>query len=120
MAPSAAMRAALALLYFIFISVMFFLPGSVLPHETWLSKIYFDKWVHIGFFALLLLLWLWVLQPAAQGTFVLLLLAATYGMLVEVIQDRFVQNRSMDLGDWIADMTGSALGVWLWHRYIKK
>ena len=113
-------RLAAALLYFIFISVMFFLPGSLLPHENWLSKIYFDKWVHIGFFVVLLLLWLWALMPFKNAVLWFFIAASAYGISVEFIQDRFVPNRSFDIGDWIADMTGAVLGIWIWLRYIKK
>lgn len=113
-------RFAAAVLYFIFISVMFCLPGSVLPHENWLSKIYFDKWVHISFFAVLLLLWLWWLMPDKRGIVLLLVAAIVYGITVEFVQDRFIPNRSFDLSDWAADITGSFAGVWFWNRYIKK
>jgi VanZ family protein len=112
-------RFILALLYVTFISVMFFLPGSAFPKETWLSKIYFDKWVHIGFFLVLLLLWLWALLPSRLGTYWLLAIAAVYGISVEIVQDQFVSNRSFDLGDWVADMTGALVAVWLWGRYRK-
>lgn len=114
------LRISAAVLYFIFISVMFCLPGSVLPQETWLSKIYFDKWVHIGFFAVLLLLWLWSLMPDKKGVLWLLAAAILYGITVEFVQDRFIPNRSFDLTDWAADITGSFIGIWFWHRYIKK
>jgi hypothetical protein len=55
-------RIATALLYFAVISFLFCLPGSAFPKNNWLSKVHFDKWVHIGFFALLLVLWLWALH----------------------------------------------------------
>lgn len=113
-------RLATAVLYFIFISVMFCLPGSVLPKEDWLSRIYFDKWVHIGFFAVLLVLWLWALMPEKKVAVWLLLAALIYGITVEVVQDRFIPNRSFDLGDWAADTVGSFIGLWFWSRYIKK
>lgn len=109
-----------ACIYFVCISVLFFLPGSVLPKEDWLSKIYFDKWVHTGFFALLVIIWLWALMPIKRGVIRLVLTVVFYGIAVEVIQDRFVPNRSFDIGDWMADMTGSIAGVWVWYRYIKK
>jgi VanZ family protein len=110
----------LAVLYFMFISVLFFLPGSVLPKEDWLSKIYFDKWVHVGFFTVLLFLWLWALMPGKRGAVWVLAMAILYGIAVEFIQDRFIPNRSFDLGDWAADSFGSFAGLWLWGRYIKK
>jgi VanZ family protein len=113
-------RVAAAVLYFLFISVLFFLPGSVLPKEGWLSKIYFDKWVHVGFFAVLVVLWLWALMPDRKAALWLILAAIAYGIVVEFVQDRFVPNRSFDLGDWAADSVGSLIGLWFWSRYIKK
>jgi len=113
------LRLAAAVLYFIFISVMFCLPGSVLPKEDWLSKIYFDKWVHIGFFVVLLLLWLWALRPTKRGAIEIITVAIAYGITVEVVQYFFIPNRSFDLTDWAADIVGSFIGFWLWQRYIK-
>ncbi|HUQ97705.1 MAG TPA: VanZ family protein [Chitinophagaceae bacterium] len=118
---SARIRLSLALLYFLIISFLFCLPGSVLPKEDWLSKIYFDKWVHIGFFAVLVVLWLWALLPSKKVlVWLLLAAAAVYGITVEIVQDQFIPNRSFDIGDWMADMTGSFIGLWFWNRYIKK
>jgi VanZ family protein len=108
-----------AVMYFLFITVMFCLPGSVLPHEDWLSKIYFDKWVHIGFFVVLLLLWLWALMPERKGAVWLLVAAVLYGITIEVVQYYFIPNRSFDLTDWAADTIGSFIGLWFWRRYIK-
>jgi len=114
------MRLTAAVLYFIFISIMFCLPGSVLPKEDWLSKIYFDKWVHIGFFIVLLLLWLWAFRPATKGALWILFAAIMYGITVEFVQGQFIPNRSFDLTDWAADISGSAIGIWIWKQYIKK
>jgi VanZ family protein len=112
-------RLTAAVLYFLFISILFCLPGSVLPQEDWLSKIYFDKWLHIGFFIVLLVLWLWALQPATKGTLWILVAAIVYGITVEFVQDWFIPNRSFDLTDWAADSIGSLIGLWLWYKYIK-
>ena len=109
-----------ALLYFAVISFLFCLPGSAFPKNNWLSKVHFDKWVHIGFFALLLVLWLWALTPRTKGILGLLVAALLYGLLVELVQDRFIPNREMDMGDWAADVAGSFGGLWFWSRYIKK
>lgn len=116
----ARIRILLASFYIALVTVLFFLPGSALPKANWLSKVYFDKWVHIGFFLVLLLVWLWALTPARRGMVLLLAAAVGYGLLVEVIQDQFIVNRSFDLGDWLADITGSFAGLWFWNRYIKK
>jgi VanZ family protein len=68
------------------------------------------------------LAWSWALElSAAKYLRSLFFILAFYGILVEVVQHLFVVNRSFDIGDWIADMAGSLLGIWFWwHRYIKK
>jgi len=109
-------------LYFLLITILFFLPGSALPKEDWLSKIYFDKWVHVGLFMILSFLSCWAFLLKRRKDLVMLLLATIcYGFLVEIIQGTLVANRSYDLGDLTADTCGSILGItfWLW-RYIKK
>lgn len=109
-------------------TILLVLPGSSLPQEDWLSKIWFDKWVHIGLFAVMTFLWgrmvrnnnssisikrKWILYVAVA---VLL-----YGIGMEFIQKYFVPNRSFDNGDIAADAAGSFLGFLLYNRmYIKK
>src|SRR6188508_241274 len=102
----------------IFFTILFCLPGSAFPKDDWLSKISFDKWVHIGIFSVLLFLWCRALIVKSRRTYiVLILIAVLYGFLIEVIQDRFVINRSYDMGDVAADFIGSILGVIVWYRY---
>jgi len=111
----------LAVLWLVIISFLFSLPGSALPKNDWLDRIHFDKWVHFGFFYILLWLWCRALPSANRATAWLLLgLAAVYGLGVEACQHYLVKNRSFDLGDWIADVIGAVAGVWYFLRYIKK
>ena len=116
------LRLTLAVLYFVFISVLFVLPGSAFPKDDWMSKVFFDKWVHIGLFLGLSVTWSWALGiSSAKYLRTLLFLFAFYGIGVEVVQHQFVANRSFDIGDWIADLVGAVLGLWFWWgRYIKK
>lgn len=79
-------RVLLASVYLIIISALFCLPGSALPKADWLSKIYFDKWVHIGFFFVLIIIWLWALQLFKKAIVFLLIAAAIYGLTVEIVQ----------------------------------
>jgi VanZ family protein len=112
----------IAILWFLFISILFCLPGSALPKASWLDKIYFDKWVHVGLFFVLLWLWLWALKIKGVTNALILLcfFAIAYGITVEFVQDRFVPNRSFDLGDWAADIAGVVLGSFLRLKYIQK
>jgi VanZ family protein len=114
-------RLSLAALYFVFISVLFTLPGSAFPKDDWLGKIWFDKWVHIGLFVGLSVAWSWALGlTTSKSLRVLFFILSFYGILVEVVQHQYIANRSFDVGDWIADMAGSLLGIWFWwYRYKK-
>ncbi len=110
-----------AIVWLIFISVLFFLPGSALPKSELFDEVFFDKWVHFGLFVVLLFLWRFYLPAERKYNWWLLLCALAYGFGVEVIQRYFVTNRSFDLGDVAGDMLGALAGVWFWtKRYIKK
>ena len=117
---SARQARVMAILWLVIISVLFFLPGSALPKETWLDKIYFDKWVHVGFFAVLFFLWRFSFAVGNKYNWWILLLALCYGLGVEAVQHYFIANRSFDIGDVIADMCGAVVGILFWGWYIKK
>jgi VanZ family protein len=119
---SSKQRQSVLVLYFLLTCVLFCLPGSAFPKETWLDKIGFDKWVHIGLFLSLTHISCWALQVTVKKTLIkIFLFAVVYGIVVELVQDQFIPNRSMDLGDWAADIIGGFIGVWFWNlRYIKK
>lgn len=111
-----------AVSWLVIMCVLFFLPGSAFPGENWLSKIYFDKLVHVGLFAILIFLWRSAFDfEFFAYTFILLLSALLYGVTVEYIQRDFVPNRDFDLYDVVADMAGAIIGlvVWSW-TYRKK
>ena len=109
-----------ALVWLIIMSVLFFLPGSALPKEHWLDAIHFDKWVHVGLFAVLVFLWRSSFnQEFKNYNWMLLLSALLYGLAVEFIQKYWVPNRSFDLYDVLADSIGSVVGLFVWLRYIK-
>ncbi len=106
--------------YFFFISILFFLPGSSLPENEWLAKIWFDKWVHIAIFIGLTYLFCSAFSLTNIKTRIILWsLAILYGMAVEIVQELLIVNRSFDWGDWIADGIGGVIGLWL-YSYIKK
>lgn len=109
-----------ALGWLVLISFLFCLPGSAIPKVNWLSGIHFDKWVHIGLFAVLLFLWGNVLGLLNQRQkWGLLVAAIVYGLLVEVVQDQLIVNRDFDLWDAAADTLGAVVGLWVLGR-VKK
>ena len=108
--------------------VLLTIPGSAFPKENWLDKIWFDKWVHIGMFAIMVSLWCWAMlkiysvSKRLRPVFIWIgLLSLSYGIGMEFVQKYFIDNRSFDEGDIIADAVGCSLGVFFsLKRYIKK
>lgn len=114
--------------WLIVVTILLTLPGSAFPQENWLSKIAFDKWVHIGLFAVMVTIWCWAwseksFPPAKTGKIFasIALFSLAYGTGMEFVQKHLVTNRSFDGGDIIADGIGCAVG-WIFssRRYIKK
>lgn len=108
-----------AIVWFVIMCILFFLPGSALPKEAWLDKIGFDKVVHVGLFAVLLFLFRSSFDlKFSRYNLLLLVLALLYGLSVEFIQLFWIPNRSFDLYDVVADMAGSMLGllIWVWTK----
>lgn len=110
-----------AIAWLLFISILFFLPGSALPKEGLFGVSHLDKLVHVVFFAILVFLWRFYFAEPLKFTMLLLILAVCYGLGVEMIQHYFIANRSFDVGDVIADAIGAIAGLLFWtKRYIKK
>jgi VanZ family protein len=106
--------------YIIFVSTLFFLPGSAFPKNNWLTQLHFDKWVHIGIFFILGMLIFWSFNLRKTSSFIIIFfILATYGIIVEIIQDQYVINRSFDIWDWVADMGGFLLALIVWGVYKK-
>ena len=116
--------------WFIISTVLFTLPGTDFPTEDWLDKIYFDKWVHIGIFCVMVVLWglAWkslkrsqVNQNLVKAFWTIAIIFIGYGVAIEFIQKYFIPFRSFDFTDMIADAVGATLGAWYCtKRYIKK
>lgn len=117
-----------ALAWFIIATILFALPGDDLPANTFLEKIYFDKWVHTGLFAGLTFLTALPFIQNQQFTKKLLIKIIIsfiiYGVLIEYMQKYWVKGRSFDVTDIIADTAGCIVGAyacsWLLQRVSKK
>jgi VanZ family protein len=117
-----------AISWFIISVALLTIPGSAFPKENWLDKIWFDKWVHIGMFAIMVTLWCWAMlkmhsvSTRLRTVFIWIgLLSLSYGVGMEFVQKYFINNRSFDVGDIIADAVGCTLGVFFsLKRYVKK
>lgn len=109
--------------WLLMVTFLLVLPGSAFPKETWLSKIQFDKIVHIGVFAILVTLFCRAFYQKALTTknssiFILIaVVAIIYGLLMEFVQKNYVPNRSFDKGDLIADAIGAIAG-YIFSRWL--
>lgn len=104
-----------AIIWF-FISVFLLLmPGSDIPDSRFFELVYFDKWVHIGMFALLTFFWIFPFLYANRGSIILYCFITAFwilfGILIEFIQYYFASERSFDLFDIMADAFGCLMAL---------
>jgi VanZ family protein len=99
------------------VTTLLCIPGTELPKIKWENKIWLDKWVHVFLFMGLVILW----SKAYSGKkniqnntrkifFQIMVFGLLYGILMEVVQEYFIINRSFDLMDILADGVGCFIG----------
>ena len=106
------------ILWLIISTLLLTIPGKAFPKENWLEKIWFDKWVHIGMFAIMVFLWCWAFlrinlnkKKLIKAFILIAVLWLSYGIGMEFVQKYLVVNRSFDSGDIIADGVGCLAGL---------
>lgn len=117
-----------AIAWFLISTFLLTIPGKSFPSEDWLDKIWFDKWVHLGMFAIMVVLWCRAAlrfkkdQKELTKIFTAICMVGfAYGIGMEFVQKYLVPYRSFDIGDIIADGVGSLLGLYYSIRtFIKK
>lgn len=106
------------LLWALVILVLCLIPGKDLPRYRWADLLSFDKFVHAGVFFVLAWLMVVAVKPtwdtrAVRWTAVV---CVVYGGLLEVMQGTLMTDRYADIGDFVANGLGVALGLWWWAR----
>lgn len=116
-----------ATIAFIVATVLFCLPGDEFPEQEWFGKVLLDKWIHIGLFAVLVVLWClpFISRRNNKSQLLSLFIKITiafglYGITVEFIQGNFVPNRTFGIDDMVADSIGCALGLWFANWQLRK
>lgn len=106
-----------ALTGFVIATLLFCLPGDEFPKTGWLDKIHFDKVVHIGLFALLVVLLSLPFRSRLKSPRRLnqlygwiMIAYIVYGIAIEFIQRDFIPHRSFDVFDILADTIGCVTG----------
>ena len=109
-----------AIIWFLILCFLVFLPGSDVPSVGWAQQLHVDKVVHFSLFGILFLLTsLPILKSflsakaKVQYLFTIAISIILWGILTEIIQHYFIPGRTFDIGDWIADTIGVFAGVWV-------
>lgn len=99
--------------------------GSLMraPGSLHLSVSGADKWIHGALYMVLGGVWMWNLQrdgvrDGIRWTLALMM-PILYGGAIEVLQERFFYPRTGDWFDWLADITGTVVGVILADTVIR-
>jgi len=106
-----------AIIWLLIITTLLCIPGTEFPKIKWEDKIWLDKWVHVFLFMVLVIL----SSKASSGKkriqantrkifFQIMILGFLYGILMEIVQEYFILNRSFDLADILADGAGCFIG----------
>lgn len=103
-----------ALLWTVLIQVLLCLPGSAIPSGGIFSTPQIDKLVHLVLFGGFTWLWCyWLYRRGADNLvlffFIIYLMAAADGIVLEFVQRDYIPNRSFDPVDIIADMGGASI-----------
>jgi VanZ family protein len=106
-----------AVLWLLLVTGLLCTPGTKFPKITWQDKIWFDKWVHIFLFMVLVILWSRaytykknIRSDSRKIFFQIMMLGIFYGIAMEIVQKYFIPFRSFDLLDIIADGIGCVAG----------
>lgn len=113
--------------WFFITATLLLMPSADLPDSRdWLDKIFFDKWVHAGFFLLLCLLFMLPLlhkintkKYRVQLWAGIAICGSAWGYGVELLQKYYIPSRSYELGDWAADTIGCILAFLLYVFYLQ-
>ncbi len=114
--------------WFFIVLLLICIPGSNFPSSGLLSKIYFDKWVHIAMFGILTFLFCWpfyklnLSKQQLLNRFTKIAIAVSlWGLTTEFIQKFYISGREFELFDWLADSIGVLLAYWFCKkRFIYK
>jgi VanZ family protein len=105
-----------AIAWTIIIQILMCIPGSDLPKSGFFDIPHFDKFVHTVLFGGFVGLWCYYFylrkKPADKLKkifFLVFLIAAANGIIMEFVQRDYIPNRSFDEGDIIADLIASSV-----------
>jgi VanZ family protein len=119
-------RWASVLAYTALVYYLCLLPGSRIPTNDFLDRIYFDKWVHIMMYFGMWSLIVWLMKGPGQlienrkrNFLIAAILCLLMGASIELLQEQI--GRGKDWTDELANLGGVMLGWYCWikneHRW---
>jgi hypothetical protein len=114
--------------WFFIVLILICLPGRDFPSTNLFDKLNFDKWIHMGIFGLLALLFMWPVALSSmhkknklQYFLYIAIATCAWGLATEFIQRYLVTGRSFDLLDWAADSLGALVAfIYCVKRYARQ
>jgi VanZ family protein len=115
-----------ALVWALFIAVLCGMPGTSVPHVSWLELLSFDKLVHASLFFVLTTLsyigihskYKIVYFSAEPIYFGALLISIAYGGVLELLQSALFVARSADVYDFFANSFGAIVASIYFNRIL--
>lgn len=83
---------------------------------------HFDKAIHLIIYFIFVLIWatyLFKFYKKINYVNLFLALLFIYGIVIEILQERFIPTRSFDFWDIIANTLGILIGFVLWYKWRK-
>jgi VanZ family protein len=114
--------------WFFVVLTLISIPGEDLPKvDNWLIKIDYDKFIHVGIFAVLAFLFMYPIVKSSlpikeKWHYCIKITIATiiWGITTELLQKYFIPGRSFSLADWLADSIGGVAALIFCKKYYLK
>ena len=115
----------ISLIWSVFILILCGIPGSSLPSGPLFNIPNFDKFVHAGLYFPLAFSLGAVFDLSSKsilritGPLLTMIIAASYGGLIEILQEYLFINRSADILDLLADIIGGLCGLTIYYLFFR-
>ncbi len=107
-----------AMLWTLLVFILCFLPGKDIPE---IHVPFIDKWAHVILFGVFSFLW-HLSTPTKSSGYKTILFATTVfiGWLVEYVQGHYVEGRTQDNMDTLADSIGGCIGIIIYSALYRR
>lgn len=114
------MRYTIAIVWVIVIAILHAIPGSDFQNFSSYNFFQFDKLIHVIIFMLGVYFFALAFNDQEQKNIYslryIIISFIAYGLLLEVFQGLVFVERNADVLDWLADIVGVFLGIWIYKK----